>query len=122
MIRRKYKNKSTQIDGIKFDSLKEAYKYLELYERQKRVEISDLKLQVKFELIPSQFQTFSVPGKTKMLTKRKCVEQSCSYVADFTYIENGQLVVVDTKGFRTKDYIIKRKLMLFIHKIKITEV
>lgn len=121
-MRSKYRNKSIGFDTIKFDSLKEMRFYLALRERQKKGEISDLKLQVKFELIPSQFETFSVSGKTKLLTKKKCVEQSCSYIADFTYIENGQLVVVDTKGFKTKDYIIKRKLMLFINKIKITEI
>ena len=54
--------------------------------------------------------------------KGKVIEQKCSYIADFVYTENGEKVVEDTKGFRTKDYIIKRKLMLYIHGIRIQEV
>ena len=65
--------------------------------------ISDLQMQVSFELIPSQ----KVDGKV--------VERAVNYIADFVYQQNGQKVVEDTKGMRTKDYIIKRKLMLYIH-------
>jgi hypothetical protein len=65
---------------------------------------------VKFELIPSQ----RYDGKV--------IERPCHYIADFTYMENGNLVVEDTKGFRTKDYIIKRKLMLYLCGIRIKEV
>ena len=72
--------------------------------------ITDLQRQVKFELIPSQ----RIGGKV--------VERSCNYIADFVYQENGQTVVEDTKGFKTKDYIIKRKLMLWVHNIRIVEI
>jgi hypothetical protein len=49
-------------------------------------------------------------------------ERRCVYVADFVYTEDGKKVVEDTKGMRTKEYVIKRKLMLYIHHIKIKEV
>lgn len=108
--RPKYNNHKTVIDGIAFDSLKEANRYIDLVEMERNGEISDLMRQVKFELIPSQF----VDGK--------CVERKCVYVADFVYVQDGKTVVEDTKGFKTKDYIIKRKLMLEKYGIRIKEV
>ena len=71
--------------------------------------ISDLRRQVKFELIPSQYKD------------GKCVYRSVSYIADFVYEQNGETVVEDVKGFKTPEYIIKKKLMLYIHGIIITE-
>ena len=52
----------------------------------------------------------------------KLLEKECSYIADFVYIQNGNLVVEDTKGFRTEAYKIKRKLMLHVHGIRIKEI
>ena len=86
-------------------------KELELMERAGM--IKDLRKQVKFLLIPSQYE-----GTGK---KRRCVERSVSYIADFVYTDNGITIVEDSKGYRTKDYIIKRKLMLYIHGIRIKE-
>ena len=107
----KYGNKKVEVDGIVFDSKREARRYLELTLLEKAGEIRNLERQVKFELIPSQ----RIDGKV--------VERSCDYVADFTYYDkDGRYVVEDTKGMKTKDYIIKRKLMLYIHKIRIREV
>ena len=107
---KKYKNKKVKYDGMVFDSLKEYNRYKELKILERAGAIEDLRTQVKYILIPSQY------------LNGKCIERECSYIADFVYTENGKKVVEDTKGFRTKDYIIKRKLMLYIHKIKITEV
>ena len=73
-------------------------------------EIQDLCAQVKFTLIPTQKQG------------GKVVERPVTYIADFVYTENGEQVVEDVKGMRTKEYIIKRKLMLYIHGIRIKEV
>ena len=91
-------------DGQVFDSVKEYHRWgvLRLLERAGR--ISDLKRQVSYELIPKQ------QG-----------ERACSYVADFTYMENGKLVVEDCKGYRTPEYRLKRKLMLWVHGIRIKE-
>lgn len=112
MVRKmgKYKNRKLAIDGEVFDSQKEYARYRELALLQRAGQISDLKRQVRYELIPTQ----RIGGKV--------VEKSCAYIADFVYTENGETVVEDTKGFRTKDYIIKRKLMLHVHGIRIKEV
>ena len=106
----KYKNRKLTVDGEVFDSQKEYARYRELALLQRAGQISDLKRQVKYDLIPTQ----RIGGKV--------VEKSCVYIADFVYTENGETVVEDTKGFRTKDYIIKRKLMLHVHGIRIKEV
>ena len=58
----------------------------------------------------------------KMLCKKKLIERGVYYIADFVYYRDGEYIVEDTKGVRTKDYIIKRKLMLYVHGIKIKEV
>ena len=96
-------------------SIKERKRGAELELMQRAGIISDLQKQVPYELIPAHYEV--VNGK------RKCIERACTYKADFVYydIENKQLVVEDSKGFRTKDYIIKRKLMLYVHGIKIKE-
>lgn len=106
----KYKNQKVTCNGIKFDSKKEANRYSELLLLERAGAITNLELQVPFELIPNQ----KINGKV--------VERACKYVADFCYTENGQRVVEDTKGFRTAEYIIKRKLMLYVHGIRIKEV
>ena len=106
----KYGNRKVNLNGEKFDSAKEARRYGELVLLERAGQISHLERQVKYELIPSQ----RVDGKV--------VERACTYVADFVYMENGKKVVEDTKGFRTKDYIVKRKLMLYVHGIRIKEV
>lgn len=103
----KYNNKKVELDGIKFDSKAEAQRYCELKLLQKAGKITDLQAHVKFELIPKN--------------KFEC---AVKYIADFTYTENGILVVEDVKSkpTKTKDYIIKRKLMLHVHGIRVKEV
>ena len=106
----KYHSKKTTVDGITFDSKREAERYQELLLLERAGEISHLLRQVKYVLIPSQ----KIDGKV--------VERECSYKADFVYLENGKTVVEDVKGFRTSEYKIKRKLMLQVHGIRIREV
>lgn len=106
----KYRNKKVEIDGMTFDSKKEARRYQELLLLERAGAIQDLQTQVKYVLIPSQ------------RIKGRVVERECAYKADFVYTENGKTVVEDTKGFKTKDYIIKRKLMLKEHGIRIREI
>lgn len=109
------------MDGIEFDSKKEAKRYSELLLLERAGAIQNLQRQVKFVLIPAQYLTVGMTKKGKAI--KKCVERECAYIADFTYTDDcGVEHVEDTKGFRTKDYIIKRKLMLFIHRIQIEEV
>lgn len=132
MIKRtksKYHSRKIIRDGMTFDSIKEYRRFCELALLQKAGSITDLKRQVEFELIPSQFEEIPTgelykrgekKGMPKM--KRVCVEQSVKYVADFVYIENGKTIVEDTKGFQTKDYILKRKMMLYLKGIRINEI
>ena len=109
----KYGNKKAVIDGITFDSKKEAKRYCELKLLQRAGVISNLELQKEFKLIPAQYDC-----------NNKCIERAVKYKADFYYTENGKRVVEDTKSkaTKTKDYIIKRKLMLYIHGIIVKEV
>lgn len=125
--RSKYGAKKVEVNGIVFDSKKEARRYSELVILQKAGAISDLKRQVKYVLIPAQYMpTGEVyqKGAMKGYPKKKMVERECSYIADFVYNLPGSTepVVEDAKGMRTKEYIIKRKLMLHVHGIKIKEV
>ena len=116
----KYHNQKVVVDGITFDSKKEAIRFRELSLLERAGTITGLKRQVKFELIPAQYRP--VFDKKARKWKDRCVERECSYVADFVYQQEGQTIVEDTKGFKTKDYILKRKMMLFFHGITIKEV
>lgn len=121
----KYKNKFISIDGIVFDSKREAKRYQELRLLEKAGEIQDLRLQEKFVLIPAQYEyqpRYSEKTGNRLKDKKVLLERECSYRADFVYLKNGRLVVEDTKGFRTKEYVIKRKLMLHVHGIRIQEI
>lgn len=117
----KYHAKKTVVDGITFDSSKEAHRYQELKMLEKAGEISDLRMQVEYVLIPEQREPYTI-GKRGGITKGKVIERKCSYVADFVYKENGETVVEDVKGMRLQDYKIKRKLMLYLNGIRIREV
>lgn len=116
----KYGNKKIVRDGMTFDSRKEYLRFHELSLLERAGKISDLKRQVEFELIPA-FREPDTIGKRGGVKKGKTIEHKCSYVADFVYTENGETIVEDTKGMRTKDYIIKRKLMLYRYGIRIKE-
>lgn len=123
-MKNKYGSKKIVRDGITFDSKKEYRRYCELALLEKAGRVTGLKLQVPFELIPAQYETFERYGKKgqRLQDGKRCIEKAVIYRADFVYTEDGKTVVEDTKGFKTKDYIIKRKLMLWVHGIKIKEV
>lgn len=116
----KYGNKKMIRDGLTFDSQKEYRRFIDLSLLERAGKITDLQRQVKFVLIPAQYEPDEV-GKRGGVKRGRLIERECSYVADFVYTENGNRVVEDTKGFRTADYKIKRKLMLYIHGIRIKE-
>lgn len=108
---RKFRNKKMiTADGV-FDSKFEWEYWLELKEREARGEISNLQRQVSFELIPRQSAMVEVQLKTKTKLKEVFYEHPVFYIADFVFDEGGEQKIIDTKGFRTPDYIIKRKLM-----------
>ena len=105
----KYKNKKVVYKDMKFDSKKEYLRYLVLEDMQRKGEISELKTQVSFVLVPP----FQLNGK-----KYKGIR----YIADFVYKKDGKVIEEDTKGYRTDAYKIKKKLMAYMHKIEIKEV
>ena len=117
----KYGNKKIYEDGEVFDSKKEYRRWKELILLVKAGEISHLKRQVKYVLIPSQREP-DIRGPRGGIRPGKLIEREVSYIADFVYTDKaGQIVVEDCKGLRTKEYIIKRKLMLHEYGIRIKE-
>lgn len=98
----KYGAKKTVVDGIKFDSMAEAARYGVLKVIQAAGLISDLRLQVKYDIV--------VNGK-----------KVCRYVSDFVYIENGKEIVEDVKGMKTPVYNLKKKLMEAVFGVVILE-
>lgn len=110
--KQKYHARKTYIDNIKFDSKKEAKRYLELRDKLAKKEIEQLRLQVKYDLLPKQVDE-----------KGKCLERKCTYRADFVYIDKktGKEVVEDCKGMKTPEYKLKKKMMLFFYGIRIFE-
>lgn len=119
----KYGAQKTVVDGITFDSRKEARRYRELVTLQDAGLISDLKRQFRFLLIPAQREPDTV-GKRGGKIRGKVIEREVVYVADFVYmdVQTGETVVEDVKGMRTDTYILKRKLLLYTHGIRIREV
>ncbi len=123
----KYHNRKVTVDGITFDSAKEANRYKELKVLERAGLVHDLQLQVKFKLIPAQREwtdETTASGKPK---KGKILEHEVSYYADFVYKNRyGLQVVEDVKGYKKGEayalFAIKRKLMLWIHGIRVKEV
>ena len=121
----KYRNRPTTMNGKRFDSGREAKRFAELQLLERAGKISDLRRQVPFELIPAQYEEYTTYTPKKRLPKvaKRCVERSVVYRADFVYrLPDGREVVEDAKGCRTDEYIIKRKLMLYVHGIRVSEV
>lgn len=102
----KYNNKKVKLeDGTTFDSKDEYIRWKTLCILQDKGFIQNLDRQVDFDLLPAF----------------KGVQRAMKYVADFTYTENGKLVVEDAKGFKTEGYKIKKKLMYYFHRVIIKE-
>lgn len=98
MVRSKYNAHKTIVDGIKFDSAKEAKRYRELMFLFKTGEIDNLKLQPKYRLVESY-----INGKGKSI-------RGIDYIADFQYMKDGKVVIEDVKGYKTQTYKLKKKL------------
>ena len=104
----KYSNKKTEVDGILFDSKAEAKRYIKLQTLQNLGAIEGLERQKKYVLCKGRWHD----GKPF----------SISYVADFVYVLDGELIVEDVKGYKTKAYELKKKLMKAVYGIEISEV
>ena len=109
----KYGNRKVVTADGTFDSVKEYSRWQELKLMQRAGVIYDLQRQVAFTVIPTQKDE-----------RGKVIEREVKYIADFTYRNRSdhRLVVEDTKGMKTREYIIKRKLMLYRNGIRIQEV
>ena len=125
-MRTKYHNRKITREGLTFDSLKEYRRFCELRLLEKAGEIQSLERQKPFELIPAQYEYYERYGKNGKRLKdgKRCVEKSVVYNADFVYTKDGKIVVEDTKSAitKTKDYVLKRKMLLYFHGIHIREV
>lgn len=111
----KYNNIKTEYPGKTFDSKKECERYIYLQHLQKKGKISGLVWQKKFQLVPLQRENGVV------------VERPIYYIADFVYYDsNGKMVVEDVKGCKSgaayREFVMKRKLMLWINHIRVREV
>ncbi|MBR2554333.1 MAG: DUF1064 domain-containing protein [Aeriscardovia sp.] len=123
----KYNASKCIVDGITFDSRKEANRYLELKLLERGGLIKDLELQKDFELLPNQYAPDEIKmlknGKEKIV-KGKLLERRVIYRADFAYIDmaTNEQVVEDVKGIKLPEYILKRKMLLYFHGIKLIEI
>lgn len=119
--RNKYHNRKYSADGEVFDSKKEYQRWQELKLLEKAGEITELRRQVPFELLPNQREPDKI-GPRGGRKPGRIIERKALYIADFVYKDRtGREVVEDCKGMRTKDYILKRKLILFRFGIRIME-
>ena len=119
----KYGSKKVAFDGLEFDSKKEMYRYIRLKSMQEEGLISDLRMQVPYEIIPAVYEEDIVQLKTKVKTVTKCVQRATYYLADFVYKDkDGNVVVEDAKGMRTEKYLLKKKMMRAFLGILIKEV
>ena len=97
-----------------YDSKKEYQRSEQLKFMERINQISDLREQVVFGLLPAQYVT-DVKGK------QICGRREMRYIADFVYVRNGETIIEDTKGYKTAEYKRKKRLMEKIHGIKIKE-
>ena len=109
----KYHAKKIKWNGETFDSKKEFNRYQELLLLQRAGKIKNLERQVKIPLLPSQKDE-----------NGKVIERAVTYIADFVYFdtEQNKTIVEDAKGMKTKEYILKRKMLLYLNHIRIQEV
>ncbi len=123
----KYHAEKVTVNGINFDSKKEARRWLELTALEQAGKIHDLRRQVKYLLIPEQRERctdiYKSGPKKGQFKPGRILERECAYYADFDYYtEDGTHVVEDAKGVRTEVYRLKKKMLLYTHKIRISEV
>ncbi len=121
----KYRNEKVTFQGMSFDSKKELQRYLFLLDAERKGIISDLKRQVKFELIPAITEEYVEHLKTKDKVKTRTLQLAVTYICDFTYVKDGVLVIEDIKSdpkLLTKEYQLKKKMLFAIHRLTIREV
>lgn len=126
----KLRNQKVTRGDKTFDSKREADRYEELVLMEKQGLIQNLEWQKEYLLIPAQYKTVEQYGKhgMRLKDKRILLERKVTYIADFVYEKDGETIVEDSKGYRNPSsapyakFVLKRKLMLWVHGIRITEV
>lgn len=121
----KYGNKKVEVDGLLFDSKKEMQRYLVLKDAERNGVISDLKTQVRYELIPSVKEKYIKHLKTKDKECERTIQLAITYTCDFQYNKNGEIIVEDVKAspkMLPKEFVLKKKMMLALKGIKVKEV
>ena len=122
-MKSKFGNKITYVGDIRFDSKSEANYYLMLLERQRRGDISDLRRQVSYELMPKiteeKQEVKHLKTKDKIVRKQVTIQKAVNYIADFVYVDNktGLEHIVDVKGKTaplTKEFQLKQKMMRYL--------
>ena len=111
----KYGSTKVVFKGIKFDSTYERDRYIHLLHMQREGRISQLRLQVSFNIIPQTTKMVEEQLKTKVRYKKVVVEQDADYTCDFIYLEDGVYIMEEFKSEMTSklsDYILRRKLMI----------
>ena len=122
---KKYNNTKVEYDGIKFDSKKEMQRYIVLKDAENSGVISNLELQVKYELIPAVREEYIEHLKTKDKVKTRTIQLPITYTCDFQYLKDGVLIVEDVKAspkMLPKEFVLKEKMMFALKGIKIKKV
>lgn len=122
---KKYNNTKVEYDGIKFDSKKEMQRYIVLKDAENSGVISNLELQVKYELIPAVREEYIEHLKTKDKVKTRTLQLPITYTCDFQYLKDGVLIVEDVKAspkMLPKEFVLKEKMMFALKGIKIKKV
>lgn len=107
---RKYKSVKIDTPDGTFDSKREYKRWMELQMMERNGYISDLRRQVPFELIPAIKEPDTV-GPKGGIKKGRTIQKACMYVADFVYDQDGKTIVEDAKGFKTKEFLLKAKIL-----------
>lgn len=132
MPRNKCGNHSVTIDGVEYASKREAARHRELLLLERAGRIQNLQTQVKFLLIPAQYapctEVYKSGPRKGSAKPGKLLEREVAYIADFVYTKDGNTIVEDAKGFRDPSsavyakFVLKRKMMLYFHSIRVQEV
>lgn len=121
----KYRNTKVEYDGLKFDSKKEMQRYIVLKEAQELGIISNLKTQVRYELVPAVKETYIKHLKTKDKECVRTVQLPITYTCDFEYTKNGEVIIEDVKAspkMLPKEFVLKEKMMFALKNLRIKKV
>lgn len=125
----KYFSRKVTVNGVEFSSQKEANRYCELRLLERAGKIKNLKIQVPFIIIPTQYENYIryTPKRKTPKKAKRVVEKMAKYIADFTYdTDDGEYVVEDAKGYKDSVayelFVLKRKLMYLVHGIRVKEI